>query len=347
MAAEVPQTLEYKGGQLDAAPILEDTRSGQEYMNDLKEEYQARALLAKSKRFFKKEVSSDDNEMVEVKVLMALDEENDAVSKKGARNVCSTPLPRLEKLDGTEPLSGLKTIKLILKLKSTFKVEALKGVIRNEPSSAPAKGNKSALASKVNSTPTGRLKNVKIKDDPHLAIVIKELNNLKLKISKNQSSYSRFNQPQQFDEKRGTIFSSNKEVVMISPRISGHLSSPNVEDTSVQDTVPISNSSLSIPFMTSLAPQDRWSQDKHVELVNIIGDPGAGMLTRAMAKELNAVSAHECLFVDFLSKEEPKKWKERRNYKCDKLDTSIYYGSIYSVDYTMVYSPTLLSKSGY
>ncbi|GJU45921.1 retrovirus-related pol polyprotein from transposon TNT 1-94 [Tanacetum coccineum] len=31
------------------------------------------------------------------------------------------------------------------------------------------------------------------------------------------------------------------------------------------------------------------------------------MLTRAMAKELNAASAHECLFVDCLSKEEPKK----------------------------------------
>ncbi|GKA95237.1 retrovirus-related pol polyprotein from transposon TNT 1-94, partial [Tanacetum coccineum] len=31
------------------------------------------------------------------------------------------------------------------------------------------------------------------------------------------------------------------------------------------------------------------------------------MLTRAMAKELSAALAHECLFVDFLSEEEPKK----------------------------------------
>ncbi|GJW42091.1 hypothetical protein Tco_0070890, partial [Tanacetum coccineum] len=30
----------------------EDTRSIHEYLNDLEEEYQARALLAKSKRFF-------------------------------------------------------------------------------------------------------------------------------------------------------------------------------------------------------------------------------------------------------------------------------------------------------
>ncbi|GKC45321.1 retrovirus-related pol polyprotein from transposon TNT 1-94 [Tanacetum coccineum] len=34
------------------------------------------------------------------------------------------------------------------------------------------------------------------------------------------------------------------------------------------------------------------------------------MLIRAMAKQLSAASAHECLFVDFLSKEEPKKVSE-------------------------------------
>ncbi|GJZ05218.1 hypothetical protein Tco_0538493 [Tanacetum coccineum] len=221
-----------------------DTRSSQEYMDDLEEEYQARALLAKSKRFFKKgliaeayerdeeEVSSDDNEMVEVKVLMALAEDNDVVSREGVRkgewygqkdpvfvkssaddtkvsipgverpwlsesegfilpnydtgrilpaesqrnttdplvvvtnssasdydsadesSVCSTTLPPLKKLAGAEHVSGPKTIKSILKSNSTFKVKALKGVIINEPSSAPAKGNKSASASKVNSAPT-------------------------------------------------------------------------------------------------------------------------------------------------------------------------------------------------
>ncbi|GJR20895.1 hypothetical protein Tco_0969422 [Tanacetum coccineum] len=95
----------------------EDTRSSQEYINDLEMEFQERALLAKSKRFFKKgtqrfsgakatdqtechkcgllaeayewdedEVSSDDNEMVEVKVLMALtDDESGVVGKESAR----------------------------------------------------------------------------------------------------------------------------------------------------------------------------------------------------------------------------------------------------------------------
>ncbi|GKD30827.1 hypothetical protein Tco_1241605, partial [Tanacetum coccineum] len=93
-------------------------------------------------------------------------------------SVCSTPLPALKKLDGAEPISRPKTINSILRLKSTFKCEALKGVIINEPSSAPVKGNKNSSALVVYSTPTGKLKSVKIEDDPPLAIVMKELNNL-------------------------------------------------------------------------------------------------------------------------------------------------------------------------
>nr|GEU63922.1 retrovirus-related Pol polyprotein from transposon TNT 1-94 [Tanacetum cinerariifolium] len=148
----------------------DDTKSSYKYLNDLEEEYQARAHLAKSKRFFKKgtqrdcwskalvssyqspfqpkplssslhkpelrptkdfeakykkvkaklallsssasaskdisvknkgliaeayewdkeEMPSDDNEMVEVKVLMALAEENDAISIEGAINADDT-----------------------------------------------------------------------------------------------------------------------------------------------------------------------------------------------------------------------------------------------------------------
>ncbi|GJT63688.1 retrovirus-related pol polyprotein from transposon TNT 1-94 [Tanacetum coccineum] len=54
-------------------------------------------------------------------------------------------------------------------------------------------------------------------------------------------------------------------------------------------------------------PQDRWSRDQHIELMNIISDLGEGMLTRSMATKLIAASASECLFVDFLSEIEPKK----------------------------------------
>nr|GEW34875.1 hypothetical protein [Tanacetum cinerariifolium] len=59
-------------------------------------------------------------------------------------SVCNTPLPLLEKLAGAEPVSGPKTIKLILKSNSTLKAEASKGVTINKPSSAPAKDNNNA-----------------------------------------------------------------------------------------------------------------------------------------------------------------------------------------------------------
>ncbi|GJW88966.1 reverse transcriptase domain-containing protein [Tanacetum coccineum] len=68
----------------------EDTRSSKEYMNDLELEFHERALLAQSKRFFKKdeeEVSLDDNEIVEVKVLMALVvDESSVAGKESVRN---------------------------------------------------------------------------------------------------------------------------------------------------------------------------------------------------------------------------------------------------------------------
>ncbi|GJT99057.1 retrovirus-related pol polyprotein from transposon TNT 1-94 [Tanacetum coccineum] len=61
----------------------------------------------------------------------------------------------------------------------------------------------------------------------------------------------------------------------------------------------------------------RQSRDQNIELVNIIGDLGEGMLTRIMAVKLIAALASECLFTDFFSKIEPKKvWirqKSREN----------------------------------
>ncbi|GKF66840.1 retrovirus-related pol polyprotein from transposon TNT 1-94, partial [Tanacetum coccineum] len=41
---------------------------------------------------------------------------------------------------------------------------------------------------------------------------------------------------------------------------------------------------------------------------------GSEMLTRAMAKDLGAASAHECLFVNFLLEEEPKKVSKSLKY---------------------------------
>ncbi|GJT21637.1 retrovirus-related pol polyprotein from transposon TNT 1-94 [Tanacetum coccineum] len=54
-------------------------------------------------------------------------------------------------------------------------------------------------------------------------------------------------------------------------------------------------------------PINRWSREKHIELVNIIREPLAGITTRRGIKDSEAASAHECLYVNFLSEMEPKK----------------------------------------
>ncbi|GKE15557.1 retrovirus-related pol polyprotein from transposon TNT 1-94 [Tanacetum coccineum] len=151
-------------------------------------------------------------------------------------SVCSNLLPPLKKLDGAEPISRPKTIKSILRSKSKFKPETLKGVIKNQPSSALAKDNKSSSASKVNSVPTGKLKNVKIEDDHPLAIcdIRKPIWYIDSGCSRHMTGVKSYlhKYVEQLDlkwclemtlhaqlKKRGTIFNSNKKIVMIAPRV--------------------------------------------------------------------------------------------------------------------------------
>ncbi|GJT03806.1 retrovirus-related pol polyprotein from transposon TNT 1-94 [Tanacetum coccineum] len=56
-----------------------------------------------------------------------------------------------------------------------------------------------------------------------------------------------------------------------------------------------------------IIPQDRWSREKYIELVNIIGEPLAGITTRSRIRDLDAASSSECLYVNFLSEMEVKK----------------------------------------
>nr|GEV58596.1 hypothetical protein [Tanacetum cinerariifolium] len=294
----------------DSPGDKEDTRSSHENLNDLEEKYQAIALLAKSKRFFKKgliaeaykwdkeEVSLDDNEMVEVKVLMALAEKMDAISKEGARN-------------------------------------------------APTKGNKSSSTLKVNSALAGKLKSVKIEDDPPLAIVMKELNDLKLQISKNQSSYSINNQQQvpqnvlyskcktQFKRSCDLIISIRRGIKPRNPQyvkksyetygstIHTTTDHNDIEwvrrDSSTQEDSKLKKPIASHSMKALMLPNSQNLQlktltllemkDIHMMNIFILMSllKGAGMLTRAMAKELSAASSHECLFIDFLFEKELKK----------------------------------------
>nr|GEW72234.1 retrovirus-related Pol polyprotein from transposon TNT 1-94 [Tanacetum cinerariifolium] len=350
-----------------------DTRSSHEYLNNLEEEYQARSLLANSKRFFKKGTqrfsdakATDQTECHKcskkghfvrdyrskilvplyqspfqpkrlsssqhkpelrptkdfkakynkVKAKLSLPSLSASASKAamvtnqghGMKKKCHQMimrwwriLPAESERNTTDPPVDV-TDSLATDYDSADEslvysnplppLKKLDGVIINEPSSAPAKGNKSSAASKVNSAP--------------VEYSTQEDNKLKKPITSHLMKALMLSNCQNPSVDDITI-AKTKDIHLMNIFI---LMSLLKEDTSVQNIIPILNSSLSIPSMVTLAPQDKWSQDKHIEVVNIIGNPGVRMLTRAMAKELSAASAHECLFVDFLSKEEPKKVSE-------------------------------------
>nr|GEV63678.1 retrovirus-related Pol polyprotein from transposon TNT 1-94 [Tanacetum cinerariifolium] len=144
----------------DSRDDEEDTRSSNEYLNDLEEEYQARALLAKSKRpkdlVFIKSLAYNPEVSITGSNKPKLSEAEDSTlsnhdtgkvpSNESQRNttyhlvvvsdfsatdydladeylVCSTPLPSPEKLNGAEHVFGPKTIKSILKSKPHSKLK--------------------------------------------------------------------------------------------------------------------------------------------------------------------------------------------------------------------------------
>ncbi|GKB76046.1 hypothetical protein Tco_0942941, partial [Tanacetum coccineum] len=78
----------------------------------------------------------------------------------------------------------------------------------------------------------------------------------------------------------------------------------NVIHEPISDVQPLPSAEV-IP--QTPVPQDRWSREKHIELVNIIGEPLAGITTRSRIRDSDATSASECLYVNFISEIQPKK----------------------------------------
>ncbi|GJV89542.1 retrovirus-related pol polyprotein from transposon TNT 1-94 [Tanacetum coccineum] len=228
----------------DSPDDEEDTRSSHEYLNDLEEEYQAIALLAKSKIFFKKaeynkvkakiallslsasasksskvknkgliaeayewddeEVSLDDNEMVEVKVLMALAKENDFVSKKGAKNGEWVKIS-IRKCDIRKPIWYLDSgcLRHMTGVKSylhKYLEQSGPKVVYRDDSTCTTEGYGCIKCKGIVFIKLAFVNGLK-----YSLISISQLCNAKYIV--------------QFNEKRGTIFNSNKEFVMIAPRV--------------------------------------------------------------------------------------------------------------------------------
>ncbi|GKD45069.1 retrovirus-related pol polyprotein from transposon TNT 1-94 [Tanacetum coccineum] len=74
----------------------------------------------------------------------------------------------------------------------------------------------------------------------------------------------------------------------------------------VQPVLQINSPSTDV-ILQPHVPQDRWSREKHIELLNIIGEPFVGVTTRSRIRDSDVASASECLYVKFISEIEPKK----------------------------------------
>ncbi|GJR59339.1 retrovirus-related pol polyprotein from transposon TNT 1-94 [Tanacetum coccineum] len=102
---------------------------------------------------------------------------------------------------------------------------------------------------------------------------------------------------------------------------------------------------------------NRWLREKHIELVNIIGEPLTGITTRSRIRDSDDASAFECLYVNFLSKMEPKKliealkeegWiiamqEELNQFKRNKVWTLVPnlmgYNQLEKIDYEETFVP--------
>ncbi|GKC32978.1 retrovirus-related pol polyprotein from transposon TNT 1-94 [Tanacetum coccineum] len=166
-----------------------------------------KCLIVEAYEWDEEEASSDDNKMVEVKVLMALAKKNDAVSKEGAKNGEWVKI-FMRKYDIKKPIWYLDSgcSRHMTGVKSYLhKYEEQLGpkVVFGDDSTCVTEGYGSIKCNGIVFTKLAFVNGLQ-----YNLISISQLCDAKYIV--------------QFDEKRGTIFNSNKETIMIATRGKHH-----------------------------------------------------------------------------------------------------------------------------
>ncbi|GJS37236.1 retrovirus-related pol polyprotein from transposon TNT 1-94 [Tanacetum coccineum] len=194
-----------------------DTRRNYEYLNDLEEEYQARALLAKSKRFFKKSPDDEEDTRSSHEYLNDLEEEYQAKdllakSKRFFKKVPSYQSPFQSKsLSSSQHKPELRPTKDFEAKYNKVKAKLTLLSLSASDSKASTVKNKGLIAKAYEwleeevSSYDNEMVEVKV------LMALAEDNDV---VSKKGTKNGEW-----FNEKRGTIFNSNKEVVMIASRV--------------------------------------------------------------------------------------------------------------------------------
>nr|GEU48269.1 retrovirus-related Pol polyprotein from transposon TNT 1-94 [Tanacetum cinerariifolium] len=197
----------------DSPDDEEDTRSNHEYLNDLEEEYQARALLAKSKRFFKKGTQRFSSAKVTNQT------ECHKYGKKGhfVRDCWSkTSISTYQSPIQPKHLSSPQH-KPELRPTKDFEAKYNKVKAKLSLLSSSALVSKASMVKNKGLIAEAYEWDEKVSSDDNEMVEMKVL--MALAEENDAVGKEDARNDEWFDEKRGTIFNSNKEVVMIAPRV--------------------------------------------------------------------------------------------------------------------------------
>ncbi|GJZ12220.1 hypothetical protein Tco_0547450 [Tanacetum coccineum] len=314
----------------------EDPRSNNEFLADLNTEFHDRALLANQKRVKYKDLkdelalitqsidvmsknknkkglidesfdwdeeslSSKDEGVTRVKAFMAIAEDDPAVGQTDARSGDNSPSETTHDVtsntefesDNQEPLPPLP------KLSAESSVKIIKKKAQAKTPSAPDSKPKK----KVDSS-TEKLLLTLIKEVKGLKEQIKPSSDNSLCISQSRSSKSD-DSPDSPAADNHLVHNEHNDFDLPETHVNKITKDHDTLINDVNTTINVEPSPTLISPSTEInhntpVPQDKWSRDKHILMVNILGQPQASVTTRSRVRDSEAASAYECLYVNFL-----------------------------------------------